>query len=138
MEQFAEYGHAIAALGLTVVFGLLLSPFTALAKMSAGHAPGGTPAEDYGNRTYRFNRAYLNLTENMGFFAAVTAAAILSGANPTSVNWLAALFFVSRVLHFFVHYAGIGPANFGPRTFVFVVGWACTLGLAVIAVYTVL
>lgn len=138
MEQFAEYGHAIAALGLTVIFGLLVSPFTALAKMSSGHAAGGTPAEDYGDRTYRFNRAYLNLTENMGFFAAATAAAILAGANATSVNWMASIFFVSRLLHFVVHFAGIGPMNFGPRTIVFVVGWLCNLGLALIAVMAVL
>lgn len=138
MEQFADYGHAIAALGLTVVLGLLIAPFTALAKMSRGQSPGGTPAEDYSDRTYRFNRAYLNLTENMGFFAAATAAAILAGANPTSVNWLAALFLVSRVLHFIVHFTGLGPANFGPRTFVFVAGWLCNLGLALIAVMAVM
>ena len=138
MEQFADYGHAIASLGLTVILGLLISPFTALSKMNKGHAAGGTPVADYGDRTYRFDRAYLNLAENMGFFAAATVAAILAGVSPGWVNWLAAVFFVSRVLHFIVHYMGIGPMNFGPRTIVFVAGWGCNLGLAILAVAAVL
>ena len=134
MEQFADYGHAIVAMAATAGFGLLVNPFTAVAKMNRGHAAGGTPAEDYGDKTYRFNRAYLNLTEIMGFFVAATVAAILAGANPTWVNWLAAIFFVARLAHFGVHYAGVGPMNFGPRTCMFVVGWACCLILALMAI----
>ncbi|MDJ0626939.1 MAG: MAPEG family protein [Rhodobacter sp.] len=138
MEQFAVYGHAIVAMAATAVFGLLVNPFTALAKMNKGQVAGATPSEDYGDRTYRFNRAYLNLTEIMGFFVAATLAAILAGADPSWVNWLASIFFVARIAHFFVHYAGIGPMNFGPRTLIFVVGWACCLILAAMAILAVL
>ena len=66
-----------------------------------------------------------------------SVAAILAGADATWVNWLASIFFVARVLHFLVHYAGIGPMNFGPRTFIFVVGWACSAVLAVLAILAV-
>ena len=138
MEPFLAYGHAIVAMAATALFGLLVNPFTAVAKMNKGQAAGGTPAEDYGDRTYRFNRAYLNLTEIMGFFVAATVAAILAGADPSWVNWLAAIFFVARVAHFLVHFAGIGPMNFGPRTVIFVVGWGCCLILAILAILAVL
>jgi len=137
MEQFASYGHAIVALAATALFGLLLNPFTAVAKMNRGQTAGGTPAEDYSDRTYRFNRAYLNLTEIMGFFVAATMAAILAGANPSWVNWLASIFFVARLAHFFVHFAGFGPMNRGPRTFIFVIGWACCLILTIMAILAV-
>jgi len=137
VEQFADYSHAIAAMGLTVIFGLLLSPVTALAKMAKGTAAGANPEADYGDQTYRLNRSYLNLTEMMGFFVAATVSAMVAGADPTWVNWLAAIFFVTRILHFVVHLLGIGPMNFGPRTFLFVGGWACALVLAILAVLAV-
>ncbi len=137
MEQFAAYGHAIVAMAATAVFGLLVNPFTAVAKMNKGISSGGKPAEDYSDKTYRFDRAYMNLTEIMGFFVAATLAAILAGANPAWVNWLASIFFLARLAHFLVHYAGIGPMNFGPRTFVFVVGWACALIMALMAIVAV-
>lgn len=138
MEPFAEYGHAIVALAATAIFGLLLGPLSAVAKMNKGLISGATPGEDYKDRAYRFNRAYLNLTENMGFFVAATLAAILAGADPTWVNWLASIFFVARILHFLVHFSGIGPMNFGPRSFAFTAGWACCIALAVLAILAVL
>ena len=138
MEQFAAYGHAIVAMAATALFGLLINPLTAVAKMNKGHVSGATPSEDYEDKTYRFNRAYLNLTEIMGFFVAAAVAAILAGANPTWVNWLASIFFVARLAHFIVHYAGIGPMNFGPRTFIFTIGWGCSLILAILAIAAVL
>ncbi len=137
MEQFAAYGHAIVAMAATALFGLIINPLTAVAKMNTGHTAGATPSADYDDKTYRFNRAYLNLTEIMGFFVAATMAAILAGADPTWVNWLAAIFFVARLLHFIVHYGGIGPMNFGPRTIVFTVGWLCCILLAVLAILAV-
>ncbi|MDJ0825933.1 MAG: MAPEG family protein [Rhodobacter sp.] len=138
MEPFLAYGHAIVAMAATALFGLVINPLTAVAKMNAGQVSGATPAEDYGDKTYRFNRAYLNLTEIMGFFVAATVAAILAGADPTWVNWLASIFFVARLVHFVVHYGGIGPMNFGPRTIVFTVGWACCIVLAALAIFAIL
>ena len=138
MEQFAEYGHAIVAMAVTAMFGLLVNPLSAVAKLNKGMVSGATPSEDYADKTYRFNRAYLNLTEIMGFFVAVTVAAILAGASPSWVNWLASIFFLARVLHFVVHYGGIGPMNFGPRTIIFTIGWACCLIMGVLAIAAVL
>lgn len=137
MEQFAAYGHAIVSVAATAIFGLLVNPFTALSKTGKGLAAGQTATPDYGDKLYRFDRAYLNLTEIMGFFVASVGAAILAGANPTWVNWLASIFFVSRLAVFAVHYSGIGPMNFGPRTFIFVIGWACCVILSLMAIFAV-
>ncbi|QFS82177.1 MAPEG family protein [Roseivivax sp. THAF40] len=137
MEQFAAYGHAIVALALTTLFGLLVGPLTAVAKMTSGMQAGATPDQSYDDRLYRFNRAYLNLVETMGFFVASVLAAILAGVSPYWVNLLASVFFISRLAVFAVHAAGIGPMNFGPRTFIFVVGWLCCLVMSVMAVIEV-
>jgi uncharacterized MAPEG superfamily protein len=137
MEPFAPYSHAIVSMAGFALFGLLINPLTAVAKMRKGHAAGGTPAEDYADPVYRFNRAYLNITETMGFFLATTVAAILAGVDPAWVNWLASIFLVSRLLVAVVHIGGIPPQNFGPRTFLFVVGWLCCVINGVLAIGTV-
>ncbi|SIS70436.1 Uncharacterized conserved protein, MAPEG superfamily [Roseivivax lentus] len=138
MDTLVQYGHAVVALAATTFFGLLVGPLTAVAKMTGGLQAGSTPEQDYGNRLYRFNRAYLNLVETMGFFVASVAAAILAGASPYWVNLLASVFFVSRLVLFAVHAAGIGPMNFGPRTFIYVVGWLCCLVMSVMAILAIL
>lgn len=137
MEQFADYGYAIASLAGVSILGLLLNPLTAVRKMGKGVAAGGTPEQDYADPVYRLNRAYLNLSEMMGFFVAAVVAAMLAGVAPYWVNLLAVLFFLGRLAVLAIHLAGIGPMNMGPRTFVFVVGWACALILALMTLVAV-
>ncbi len=134
MEQFAEYGHAIVAVALTAVLGLVLGPLSALRKLRIGLEPGAQPAADYSSSTYRWTRSYLNLSEVMGFYVAVVVAAILAGANPVWVNWLASLFFMSRLILAVIHIGGFGKPNFSLRTFTFVAGWAMCVLLAVMAI----
>ena len=137
MEQFAQYGHAIVSMVGVAIFGLLVNPLTATKKMGQGLAAGGTPKGDYDDPVYRLNRAYLNLTEIMGFFVACVVGAILAGVSPFWVNLLASIFLISRIVLFFVHTRAIGPMNFGPRTFTFVIGWACCLILALMTIWAV-
>ena len=137
MEPFLAYGHAIVAMAATALFGLIISPLSAVSKLNKGMVSGATPGEDYEDRAYRFNRAYLNLTETMGFFVAVTVAAILAGASPFWVNLLAALFFVSRLVHAIVHIKGIGKPDSGIRSIMYTVGWACCVVLGVLAIVAV-
>ncbi|MGI9394086.1 MAG: MAPEG family protein, partial [Boseongicola sp.] len=130
-----EYSHAIVAIALTALIGLAINPFSAIWKTSNGVTAGGPPKADYEDPVYRMDRTYQNLTEMMGIFAGVTAAAILAGASPFWVNLLASLFFVSRVAVAFVHIKGIGKPVQGPRTFIFVFGWACCVVLALMAIW---
>lgn len=134
MEAFEPYGAALAWTGAVALLALLISPITALLKMTQGLPAGANPTPDYRDPVYRLNRSYLNMTENMGIFAVALAAAVLAGADPWWVNTMAAVFFFSRVVHLLVHAGGIGPMNFGPRTIAFVVGWAATGILAVLAI----
>ncbi len=135
MEAFAEYSHAIVAIALTALIGLAINPFSAIWKTSKGVTAGGPPNADYEDPAYRMDRAYQNLTEMMGIFTGVTAAAILAGASPFWVNLFASLFFVSRIAVAYVHVKGIGKPVQGPRTFIFVFGWACCIALAVLAIW---
>ncbi len=134
MDDLSQYGHAIVALAGTAVIGLVMSPLAALRKQKLGLAPGANPEQDYGLATYRWHRAYLNLSETIGFFVAVTAAAIFAGVSPTGVNWLASIFFISRIVLVVVHVKGIGKPNMGARSFTYVAGWLCCLLLGLLAI----
>ncbi len=137
MEQFAQYGHAIVALAATALFGLILSPLSGMRKQAQGLTPGAQPEADYANPCYRWSRAYLNLSESIGFFVAVVVAAILAGANPFWVNLLASLFFIARVLLAIVHIKGIGKPDMSVRSFTYVAGWLMCLALAIMAIAAV-
>ena len=134
MESFAAYGHAIVALAGTAAMLLIMSPLSALKKQALGLAPGATPEQDYTNPCYRWHRAYSNLAESIGPFAAVTLAAILAGASPFWVNLLAALFLLVRLVLAVVHVKGIGKPDMSARSFLYVAGWLICLILAVMAV----
>lgn len=137
MEAFAAYSHALAALVIYTLITLALSPFSALAKQKAGLAPGATPREDYAEKAYRLNRAYLNGCETLPAFLTVTLVAIMAGAAPFWVNLLASLALAARVIMIFIHLQGIGKPHSGPRSVFYVVGWACMVGLAILALVAV-
>lgn len=138
MEQFSDYGHAIVALAVFAMMGLILGPLSAARKSGEGIEAGAMPPADYTNPTYRLSRAYMNAMELCGLFTAVTVAAILAGANPFWVNLLASVFLASRVVVAFVHIRGIGKPNLGPRSMIFTIGWLCALamgGFAIVAAF---
>jgi len=137
MEAYAEYSHAIAALVIFTLVVLLLAPFSALAKQGKGLAPGATPEQDYADRAYRLNRAYLNGTETLPAFLTVTLAAMLLGASPVWVNWLASIALVARLAMLVVHIRGIGKPHSGIRSVLYVVAWACMFVLGILALVAV-
>ncbi len=134
MEQFADYSHALVALAVFALIVLVLSPLSALPKEAENLAPGATMKEDYANRAYRVNRAYLNGTETLSAFVTVTLVAILAGANPQWVNWLASIALLSRIVHVFVHVQGIGKPHRGVRSIVYVLGWLAMIALGVLGI----
>ncbi len=133
MEVFAEYSHAIASLVIFTLIVLFLSPFSALAKAGKGLAPGATPDQDYSDKAYRLNRAYLNGTETLPAFLTVTVAAILLGASPFWVNLLASIALLARILMLVIHLRGMGKPHSGIRSVAYVAGWACMFILGLIA-----
>ena len=137
MEAFSEYGHALASVAGMVLMWAVLSPLSSIKKEKAGAEVGAAPAEDYENPAYRWYRAYMNLTETMPFFVGAVGTAMLAGASPFWVNLLASLFLVSRIAAAYVHIQGIGKKSGGPRSMLFVVGWACCIVLAILAIVAV-
>lgn len=137
MEAFSEYSHALASLVVFTLITLALSPFSALAKQKAGLAPGATPQEDYAEKAYRLNRAYLNGCETLPAFLTVTLVAVLAGAAPFWVNLLASMALVSRIVMILIHLQGSGKPHGGLRSIFYVIGWACMAGLALMALVEV-
>ncbi|MES0824770.1 MAPEG family protein [Ruegeria sp. SCP11] len=133
MEMFAEYGHAVASVVLFTLVVLFMSPFTALAKQGKGLAPGATPDQDYNDKAYRLNRAYLNGTETLPAYLTVTVAAILMGVSPFWVNLLASIALVARLVMLVVHLRGIGKPSAGLRSVFYVVAWACMFVMGLMA-----
>ena len=137
MENFSAYGPALISLAAVGLFGLMLSPLSALKKQAAGLITGASPSQDYADPAYRWDRAHLNLIETYGYFAGITVAAILAGVSPFWVNLLAVIFLVTRLIVAVVHVRGIGQQANGPRTMIYVAGWFCALALAVLTIYAV-
>lgn len=137
MEAFADYGHAIVAMAGVAVLVLILSPLSAMKKSALGLTPGCQPEPNYADPTYRWHRAYGNLTESLGTFATVTLAAMLAGASPYWVNLLAAIFLMIRVVLAFVHIRGIGKPDMSVRSYVYVAGWLVCLVMAIMAIQAV-
>ncbi len=133
MDVFTEYGHAVASVMVFTLAVLFLAPFTALAKQGKGLAPGASPEQDYEDRAYRLNRAYLNGTETLPAYVAVTFAAILMSVSPFWVNLLASIALLARLAMLFVHIRGIGKPYSGLRSVLYVVGWACMFVTAILA-----
>lgn len=133
MEVYADYSHAIASLIIFTLIVLFMSPFSALAKQGKGLPPGATPEQDYTDKAYRLNRAYLNGTETLPAFLTVTVAAILLGVSPFWVNLLASVALVARVAMLVIHLRGLGKPHSGLRSVAYVVAWACMFILGLMA-----
>lgn len=133
MEQFTEYGHALASVALFALIALFLGPWIGTLRANAGLAPGEMPRADYRDRTYRIARSYQNTVEMVGVFGAVVAAAVLAGAAPFWVNLFASIALLARIAMIFVHIQGIGMPERGPRSLLFGLGWLMMVLIALIA-----
>ena len=131
MQQFAEYSHAIASLGLWALISLILAGLSTRGRTPENRCDCGKPKRDYANPVYRADRAFMNAIENSGPFIGATTAAILAGATPFWVNLFASVFIVSRVAMALVH---IRTENQPARSAMFMIGFVCMVGLALLAV----
>ena len=134
MHIFAPYAHAIATLALWGLWMIYLSVQSNTGLTPEDRTESGHPKRDYASQPYRRNRAFQNAIETSPAFLATTTAAILAGASPVSVNWLATLFLLARVIMAFVH---IRTENQPLRSAMFGIGWLMIILMAVLALYTV-
>ena len=135
-EWVNGYQPAIAAsiiLCLLVLIQGLLGAFFGI--LLGREEPGGKLKGDYNEFGFRTLRAHINSAENLPVFAFSLLLAIIAGASPGWVNWLAGLYVAVRALHWLIYYAGIGPNNNGPRTMVFGLGQTFNFVLAGTALF---
>ena len=121
MESFSQYGHALLAMSLYGLLTVVLGAMTGIRKGAKNMAPGQAYEPDYDNPAYRLDRAYMNSVENLGAFAAITAAAVLAGASPVAVNIAASLILVLRLAYTFCYLGKVGAGYGGVRTILTVV-----------------
>ncbi|NNE53574.1 MAG: MAPEG family protein [Sulfitobacter sp.] len=134
METFAPYSHAITSLALWGLMMVALSMISTRGRTPENRCDCGKPKRDYSDPVYRRERAFMNAVETSPAFMATTMAAILAGASPVSVNWLATLFLISRIAMAYVH---IRTENQPMRSALFGLGWLSIILMALLALYTV-
>lgn len=135
ISMISQYQSGLIALAAVCLLTLIQSLLTAAAFADGTQTPGVPLSGDHNVFSFRVVRAYANATENLPAFGFALFVAILAGANPTLVNWLAILYVVFRVAFSAVYYAGIGVAAGGPRTMLYVGGLATNVVLTITAIY---
>ena len=130
-EWMSDYRPAIMASIILCLLILLQGLLGAIFGIALGREePGGRLKGDYSEFGFRALRAHANSSENLPVFAFSLLLAMIVGANPGWVNWLAGFYVATRVIHSIIYYGGIGPNNNGPRTMVFGLGQMSNLLLA--------
>ena len=134
MEQFTEYGHAIASLALWGLLIVVLSLASTRGRTAENRCDCGKPKRDYSDRSYRSERAFMNAVETSGPFVAAVVAAMFAGVAPFWVNVLASVFLVSRIMMAVVH---IGTENQALRSTSFMIGFVTLIVLILMTVVAV-
>jgi uncharacterized MAPEG superfamily protein len=135
-EWISDYRPAITASIFLCLLVLIQGLLGAIFGIVLGREePGGKLQGDYNEFGYRTLRAHINSSENLPVFAFSLLLAMIVGASPGWVNWLAGLYVAARATHWIIYYAGIGPNNNGPRTMVFGLGQMFNLLLAGVAFF---
>lgn len=137
MDQLSAYGHAIVAVVLYAVVANILNAATGIRKGSLNLAPGATVDPDYASRDWRLDRTYMNAVEMLTFYAAITFAAILAGANPFWVNLLASIGLLTRLATCVIYLQGIGAGYGGIRTIMAIIASIANVGMAILALAAV-
>lgn len=109
-----------------------------LAYINQEQVPGLPLQFDHSKLSFRAVRTYANSVESFPAFGWALLAAIVAGASPALVNWLAGGYFVSRLVFWVLYYSGIGKPAGGPRTLAYVAGLLCNIGLAGAAIWFLL
>jgi uncharacterized MAPEG superfamily protein len=126
----------LPALALTILIqNFLLAP---LAFISGEQTPGMPLRHDHSKLGFRAMRTYANSAEMFPAFGWALLAAIIAGAAPLLVNWLAGIYFAFRMVFWVVYYSGIGKVAGGARTLSHVGGLLANMVLAGAAIHALL
>lgn len=134
LNNFSAYHPALIALAILCIAVLIQSFLAGIFGLAKGNEIPGKPLRgDHDNFSFRSIRAYGNSVENLPAFGWVLLLAIIGGASPKLVNWLAGIHVTLRLIYWGIYYAGVGKVAGGPRTMVYVLAWLVNLVLAIVA-----
>ena len=137
VPYLTAYRHSFLVLAGLALMTLIQNFATApLAFVNDEQVPGMPVRFDQSKLSFRALRTYQNSAETFPAFGWALLMAILAGASPVLVNWLAIGYFLARVVFWMIYYSGIGKAAGGPRTMAFVAGLLCNIALAGVAIWT--
>ncbi len=139
LPYLIDYQPSFLILALLVLSVLIQNFLTApLAFVKEEQAPGMPLKFDHSKLSFRASRTFSNATENFPAFGWALLVAIIAGASPLLVNWLAGIYFVFRMLFWAIYYSGKGKVAGGPRTMAFVGGLVTNMVLAGVAIYAII
>ncbi len=133
----ADYQVSFAVLAGLSLTTLVQNFLTALAFQKEEQVPGMPLNFDHSKLSFRVLRTYANSTESLPAFGWALLVAVVAGASPLLINWLAVIHFVSRMAFWAIYYSGIGKIAGGPRTMAFVGGLVTNIALAITALWAV-
>jgi len=120
---------------ILLVQNLLTAP---LAFVNNEQAPGMPLKHDHSKLSFRAMRTYSNSAESFPAFGWALLVAIVAGAMPVLVNWLAGIYLAFRLAFWIVYYSGVGKVAGGPRTIAHVGGLLANIGLCLAAIHALL
>ena len=134
----ASYQLSFAVLAALSLTTLVQNFLTALAFQTEEQVPGMPLNFDHSKLSFRVLRTYSNSAESLPAFGWALLVAVVAGASPSLVNWLAGIYFVFRIAFWAIYYSGVGKIAGGPRTMAFVGGLLTNIALAITALWAVL
>ena len=140
LSPMAAYNPALLALTFLCIVVLIqsfLAGFIGLGK-GGGEVAGMPLKGGHDDLCFRTLRTYANSTENLPAFGIIVFLAIIAGAAPGWVNWLAWIHVAARLIYWAIYYSGIGKVSGGARSMTYAAGWLANLILAGVALVALL
>lgn len=136
LENYQPSFFVLVALSLTTLIqNFVTAPF---AFVNEEQIPGMPLKYDHSKFSFRVLRTHSNSAESFPAFGWALLVAIVAGASPMLVNWLAGIYFTFRIAFWAIYYSGVGKVAGGPRTIAFVGGLLTNMVLAGAAIWALI
>jgi uncharacterized MAPEG superfamily protein len=135
MDISATYGMALWGIFVIVATLVLQMLVASVSKAKqAGAVPGKIDAGlSHDSFVFRSNRTFMNSVENAPAVLGASFLAVLAGADPFWAGVLIWVYAIARLLHMALYYGIATETNPSPRSYFFLIGFAATIGLLLVA-----
>ena len=139
VPYLAAYRPSFVILAILALVVLVQNFLTApLAFIKNEQTPGMPLKHDHSMLSFRAMRTYANSTETFPAFGWALLVAVVAGAAPLLINWLAGIYLAFRMIFWVVYYSGIGKVAGGARTMAHIGGLLTNIILAGAAIHALL